>query len=128
MNRRFTQFLAAIAVVLGGILAVRPRRRRPEHDRLVPTAVGLVRRNPVRMGLAVLAVAVAATIIGSPATTAQEDDGEGQNEVTGLKTIVCHFAGCGGEVRLCATITGTLSADVGPLDAGAEVTFHCYEG
>lgn len=34
MNRRFTQFLAAIAVVLGGILAASPATAQANHDRV----------------------------------------------------------------------------------------------
>lgn len=43
------------------------------------------------------------------------------------KKLACGLVGCDDGDRDCAEITGTLKVDVGPLEAGAEVTYFCRE-
>ena len=43
------------------------------------------------------------------------------------KGLACGMVGCDDGDRDCAEITGTLNVDVGPLEAGASVTYFCRE-
>ena len=43
------------------------------------------------------------------------------------KQLTCGLVGCDDGERDCAEITGILKIDVGPLEAGATVTYLCRE-
>lgn len=43
------------------------------------------------------------------------------------KKFTCGLIGCDDGDRDCAEVTGTLKVDVGPMEAGAEVTYFCRE-